>query len=340
MTGLALVGLWVLLACQQAETPQSPEVSYELELPAHFPSSPALAAYDLTPEKVALGKRLFFDVGLSRDSSLSCAACHLSEAGFADHAKVSIGVDGRTGFRNVPTLANIGYHPYFFREGGSPTLHQQALGPIEDHNEMDLNPVALVARLKTDATYQRLAEEAYDRPMGVFVLTRALAAFQHTLISGNAPYDAFLQGDSSALSPAAQRGESLFFSERTQCGNCHGGLDLSTYQLENNGLYESYQDLGRYRVSLDSADIGKFKVPSLRNIAQTWPYMHDGSLPNLAAVIEHYNQGGVGHPNQSDLIRPLGLTDAEKADLLAFLHSLSDPDFLAGKTAQLLPISE
>jgi len=281
----------------------------------------------LTYERVKLGKMLFYEKALSRDSSISCATCHPQSRAFADDEAVSLGIKDRMGFRNVPVLGNIGYHPYFFREGGSPSLEAQVLGPICNFDEMGFNARELIERLAADDKYQQLAQEAYKRPMDVFVLTRALAAFERTLITGDSPWDRFIQGDSSAMGAAAQRGWALFRSERLNCTQCHNGIDFSDYSFQSNGLKTQYEDEGRYRVTGDSSDIGTFKVFSLRNVALTGPYMHDGSLKTLQEVIEHYNQGGSQHVNQSEYIKPLGLSAGEKSDLIAFLEALTDKAF-------------
>ncbi|RMG68617.1 MAG: cytochrome-c peroxidase [Bacteroidetes bacterium] len=319
-----------LLGCRPDSPPDlEPDPPYVLDLPAGFPAPPIPEDNALTVSRLELGKHLFYDPILSRDSSLSCMSCHLPEAGFADHHPVSVGIEGRLGFRNSPTLTNVAYHPWFFKEGGSPSLEFQVLGPLENHVEMDIDAAVLNERLATLSHYHPLAQKAYGRDLDIYVLTRALASFQRTLISGDAPYDAYRRGETRALSAAQVRGMDLFFSDRTSCSACHGGFDFSTHGMENNGTERDYgADLGRFRITLDSADIGKFKVPTLRNIALTWPYMHDGHLPDLAAVIDHYNQGGQGHVNQSPLVRPLGLSEAEQADLVAFLESLTDQQFI------------
>ncbi|MFK7925250.1 MAG: cytochrome-c peroxidase [Bacteroidia bacterium] len=332
MRTLANISLWFLLtaflACQQEPTIVK-KAAFEWDLPAGFAEPIVPANNEMTVDRVRLGKMLFFDPILSVDSTMSCSSCHLAEAGFADHHSISLGVEGRVGARNAPTLTNIGYHPYFFREGGSPTLEQQVLGPICNNLEMGFNAALLAERLKAHPIYEPLAQESYGREIGLFVLTRAIASYERTMISGDSPYDRFSRGeDPNALSAAAQRGLALFKSERANCTQCHGGTDFSLYDFANNGLYDSFLDQGRYAITLDSADIGKFKVPTLRNIALSWPYMHDGSLKSLEEVVDHYNRGGQGHVNQSSSVRPLGLDQSEIADLVAFLESLTDEKFV------------
>lgn len=282
----------------------------------------------MTYARIDLGRRLFYETALSLDSTISCASCHLPEAAFSDHNPISVGINGNIGNRNVPTLANIGYHPYFFAEGGSPSLEMQMIGPICSDSEMGFNTQLLVERLAGDKYYDSLAQIAYSRNMDLFVLTRAVGAFERSLISGNAPYDRFLQGDKTALSASAQRGFENFMG-KWGCASCHSGHLLTNFLFENIGLYEEYEDRGRVLVSLDSRDEGKFKVPSLRNIALTYPYMHDGSIETLEEVIEFYAEGGKKHPNKHMFVRRRKMSDQDKADLLAFMHSLTDSSFIS-----------
>lgn len=325
---------WViagLVGCDATETPKDPMTTtpYDFRLPPGVPPPPQPEGAAVTVERVALGKRLFYDPRLSRDASISCATCHLQEAAFADHLPVSIGIEGRVGFRNSPTLVNVGYHPYYFKEGGNPTLEGQAFGPIEEHTEMDYNVPSIVERLRDDLDLQQMAQRAYGRNLDAYSLIFSLGAFQRTIISADAPYDRYrYRGETQALSAAEERGLALFASERLNCTQCHAGFDLSTYAIVNNGSHANYADEGLARITQDSTDVGKFKVPTLKNIALTYPYMHDGSYPTLLSVIEQYNRGGSGHRNQSPYIRPLHLTEQEKQDLLAFLHSLTDETLL------------
>lgn len=329
---LLLLTLLLLLGCPAREAAVHPAATpYVLALPPGFPEPEIPADNQLTAERVALGRKLFHAQALSRDSSLSCATCHVQARAFTDGRTISRGIEGRMGLRNTPTLVNLAYQPYFFAEGGSPTLELQSMGPIKTEHEMDLPIRLAVNRLAADTSYQWAARRAYGRPFDAFVLTRALAAFQRTFLSGDSPYDRYVhQGQAEALTPAQQRGMRLFFSDTTGCGQCHRGINLTDYQFHNVGLYadDQPQDLGRYRVSADSSEIGAFKTPSLRNVALTAPYMHDGSLPDLPSVIEHFDRGGQGHRLQPGVIRPLHLSARQKADLLAFLEALTDTAYL------------
>ena len=180
--------------------------------------------------------------------------------------------------------------------------------------------------LSLDEDYQALAQEGFERDFDAFVLTRSIAAFERTLISGASAYDRWLEGDSSALSVLEIQGLQVF--ESLECGSCHQGFWLTDFDNHNNGLYADYPDPGAFRLTLDSADIGAFKTPTLRNVGITEPYMFDGSLQTLDDVIDHYASGGSGHPNQDLRIQPFELTDEEKAQLIAFLNSMTDHEFV------------
>jgi cytochrome c peroxidase len=323
------IGICLLffLACRKEQPTAEPEPL--LAIPIGFPAPLFPADNEVTEARFALGKRLFYDVALSRDSSISCASCHAPHLAFSDSVAFSPGAGGLAGKRNASSLANVAYHPYYTREGGIPTLEMQVIVPVQEHNEFDFNLLLIADRLKTDSVYVQMSRAAYGRDPDFYIITRGIACFERTLLSGESSYDLFtFQGKNNALSAAQVRGKDLFFSTKTNCSTCHSGFNFTNYTFENNGLYENYPDVGRFRLTEDSLDIARFKVPTLRNVAITSPYMHDGSLPTLAAVIEHYNNGGRAHPHKSNLVHPLGLTATEKADLLAFLESLTDWKFV------------
>ncbi|MFK7923250.1 MAG: cytochrome-c peroxidase [Bacteroidia bacterium] len=329
MRKIYLLSLCMILACQPTIVDPSVFATGPLVIPSDFPAIEFPADNAFTEERWLLGKQLFYDQRFSVDQSVSCASCHQAHLAFSDGERVSSGVAERLGERNAPSLANIAYHPYYTREGGVPSLEMQVLVPIQEHVEFDFNILLVAERLAQDSSYQSMSQAAYDREMDFFVITRALATFERSLISGNSLYDLDNRGvDGYRLSAKAKRGKQLFFSERTACASCHGGFNFTNYAFQNNGLYEDYPDPGRFRLTNQEADRALFKVASLRNVGLTAPYMHDGSMATLEAVIEHYNEGGKAHPHKSELIKPLGLSKAEKAELLAFLHSLSDPQFI------------
>lgn len=327
---ILLAGLALLTAACRKDGPEpAPAPEPLLAVPPGFPAPEFPAGNELTEARWALGKRLFYDPVLSSDSTRACASCHALAHAFSDTVALSPGVAGRPGTRNAPTLANIGYHPYFTREGGVPTLEMQILVPVQEHNEFDFNILFIADRLKRDSSYVQMSQAAYGRAPDAFAITRAIACFERTFVSGQSRYDAYTyQGQSTALSAAERRGLDLFFSEKTHCSGCHSGFNFSNYAFENNGLYTDYADPGRFRLTGLESDRARFKVPTLRNIALTAPYMHDGALPDLAAVVEHYDSGGRPHPNKSPLVQPLGLSAAEKADLVAFLRALTDEAFV------------
>lgn len=321
-----------LARCQKEDQPAVIPLEtdeYVLHVPAGFYSPDIPADNVLTKSRIALGKRLFYDPALSADSTRSCGSCHAPHLAFSDSTAVSLGIDNRAGTRNAPTLANVAYQKKLLREGGVPTLEMQILVPIQEHNEFDFNILLVAERLQKMPEYVLMAKKAYERELDAFVITRSIAAFERTLLSGDSPYDQYaFQAKNSALSAAEKRGLELFQSERLNCSKCHGGFLFTNQDFTNNGLYEVYPDSGRIRLTGLESDRGVFKVPSLRNVAITAPYMHDGSLPTLETVIEHYQTGGKSHPNKSPLLKPFSLTAQERADLLAFLHSLTDQKFI------------
>lgn len=300
------------------------------KIPDGFPTLETPTDNEFTLERWTLGKALFYENLLSIDSSVSCASCHKLEFAFSDNVSKTSGVFNLAGSRNSPTLTNIGFQPYFTKEGGVPTLEQQVLIPIEEHNEMGFNILDAGIRLNKIEKYKNLSLIAYQREMDYYVITRALACFERTLISSNSKYDKWFRNEIS-LKENEQRGKELFFSERTNCSTCHDGILFTNYGFFNNGLYEIYDDNGKFRLTQDTSDIGVFKVPTLRNIERTAPYMHDGSLISLKEVIEHYNSGGKWHANKSSMIKPLNLNQQEINDLIAFLESLTDYDFINNK---------
>jgi len=282
-------------------------------------------------DEAALGKRLFMDNILSSDYSLNCGSCHRPEFAFADTSAVSTGVYGRKGTRNTPTAMNVTDRPMFFWDGRAATLEEQALMPIENPVEMNLPVDSAVARLLRHAEYPQLFEQVFGEAPSRNTLARALAAFERTLDTGS-PYDKFMLGDESAISAAAKRGLTVF-NEKGKCIECHFAADLTGDEFRNIGLldYNTYTDVGRFLVTKDSADLGKFKVPTLRNVAITAPYMHDGSFRTLREVIDYYDRPDdfVKHTHNRDTLlnAPLGLTEQEKQDLEAFMHTLTSPQF-------------
>jgi cytochrome c peroxidase len=298
---------------------------YTLNIPVGFPQPDIPTDNFLTKSRVELGKKLFFDPRISVDNTISCASCHLPQNAFSDPRALSTGVQGRIGFRNSPALFNLAWMPIFMKDGGVPSLELQAHAPISDINEMDADILQVVDELKP--FYNAMSQYAYKRDFDSYVITRSLAAFQRSLVSGDSRYDRYLyQG--GGLTSSELRGKELFFSDSLHCGDCHGGFNFTTFGFENNGLYLNHPDTGRARITLLPGDVGKFKVASLRNVEVTAPYMHDGSLATLEDVINHYASGGVNHPNKSPLITGFQISQQDKSDLIAFLLTLTDHRFL------------
>lgn len=279
------------------------------------------------------GKQLFFDVRLSADNSISCASCHLPERAFTDGLLKAEGIFGRVSMRNTPTLLNVGYQPHFMFDGAVPTLEMQALIPLKDTSEMGNDIQQLVTKLRAIPEYQALAIELYGRDFDAFVLTRALSNFQRSLISQNSPFDKwFYTKESTDFSMSAERGYRIF-SEKLYCTSCHTPPAFTTYEILNNGVDTLNIDEGLYRITGNPQDIGKFKVPTLRNISLTAPYMHDGSIKNLYDVIQYYSKGGHKHRNQDIRIQPFKLNSAEVEDLIHFFKALTDTSYMDLYTA-------
>lgn len=278
----------------------------------------------MTAEKVAFGKRLFFDKRLSRDNSISCASCHQPEKAFTDGLPKSIGVNGQVAMRNAPSLLNSAYSQAYMYDAEVKTLEMQALVPIRDHLEMASSMKEVVEKLRKDPHYRHLARSVFKRELDAFVVTRALSAYERSLISRNSRFDQYRAGKKDALTKDERAGWKLF-SEKLVCTQCHSGPDFTNYQAMSNGLHTDYgDDQGRYRINGQENERGTFKVPGLRNVTLTAPYMHDGSMQTLREVLIHYSTGGKPFPNKSPLIQPFVLSDLEMSQLEAFFQSLVD----------------
>lgn len=272
--------------------------------------------------KEELGEVLFFDKALSLDSSISCAGCHIPDLAFADHNSKAIGIYGRESLRNVPSILNVNRLHAFLYDVSVPTLEMQALVPIQDSNEMGMPMGELIKRLRANQKYVASAKKLFNLDFDAFVLTRSLAAYQRTLVSNDSPFDAYLAGDHHALSASAERGWKLF-SEKLYCTGCHPAPNFTLGVARNSGYMSNLdEDPGRYRHTGKEADRNAFKIPSLRNVALTYPYMHDGSMQELEDVIAYYERGK-RHVGVDSRIQSFQLTEEERKDLVAFLRSLT-----------------
>ena len=275
---------------------------------------------------IDLGEKLFFDPRLSLNNTVSCATCHLPRLAFADGKKTSIGIHQRVGKRNAPSLWNVKNQKEMMWDGGVKSLEHQAIVPLQDSNEMGGTVMELFPKLTEIPLYDSISKILYDREFDPYVLTRALSAYQRNIYQEDSEFDDWKK-KGIIKDSALVRGYQIF-DKKLNCTQCHSGSTFTNNSMQNNGLYTVYKDLGRYMVTADSLDIGKFKVPSLRNVAITGPYMHDGTFESLYDVIMHYEAGGKPHPNKSSHIKPFVLTDKERNDLLYFLNSLTDKRFV------------
>ena len=278
-----------------------------------------------TREKIDLGRLLFFDRRLSSDESISCASCHNPQQAFADNQTISRGIGSQKGKRNTPTVVNAGLQPYQFWDGRASSLEDQALLPLENHDEMGASASRIVDRLNQLPEYRDAFRRVFAAPVTRKNLAQALASFERTVLAGDSAYDRYAAGNPTALSPKAAEGMKLF-EGKANCRLCHQGDTFSDGLFHNLGVGwngSGFDDEGRKGVTGIVKDRGAFKTPTLRQVAQTAPYMHDGSLPSLEGVVDFYDRGGKSNPHLDRLIQPLRLTPQEKEALVEFMRSLS-----------------
>ena len=289
-------------------------------LPIHWP-----AENPYTVEKAELGKLLYFDRRLSADNSVSCASCHDPKFAFTDGAHVSTGIKGQKGGRSAPTVINRAYSLNQFWDGRAATLEEQAKGPIQNPIEMGMTHIDVVAKLRAVPGYRVLFLKSFGtEEFTIDHMAKAIATFERTLLSGNSLYDRYKAGDKKALSSSQVRGLDIFFN-KAKCDQCHEGINFTSNSYNNIGIGmdKSDPDEGRFAVTKNPAELGSFKTPTLRDIALTAPYMHDGSLKTLEEVVDYYDKGGNPHKNLDSTMKKLNLTAQEKKDLVAFLRSLN-----------------
>lgn len=320
----------LLSSCGDSTGPDEPQQQSALIVPGHFPAVPFPQDNPYNEAKATLGKKLYYDGRLSKDGSVSCGTCHKQELAFTDGLPVARGINGELGSRNTPTVVNTAYLRELSFDGLSPSLEVQLLRALRNPVEMQADTAVVSQFLNSDATYRSMFAAAFgaDAPVNTEYAMRALATFVRTVLSGSSRYDRYLLGDNSALNEQEKRGRSLFFNTRTRCALCHASYDFTDGIYHNTGLYMHYIDKGRYYATKDDDDIGKFKTPSLRNIALTAPYMHDGSLNTLEEVVAHYDRGGHPTMQRDTLMRPLNLTPQETADIISFMKTLTDDNLL------------
>jgi cytochrome c peroxidase len=312
--------------------------AWEWTLPAGFPRPAIPADNPMNATKVELGRRLFYDARLSSNGTTSCATCHRQDLAFTDGRGRAVGTSGQFHPRGSMSLVNVAYAPTLtWADPTQESLEVQALVPMFGTSpvELDVNEKSLLAMMRNDSVYRNLVPEAFPAENNAYTLknvTKAIAAFERTIVSMRSPYDRYRWGgEPGAISESAKRGEFLFFSsEKARCFRCHGGWNFSggvrfdgSSAERGEGTHASYFNTGA------TPDTGQFKPPTLRNIAVTAPYMHDGSMKTLEDVIDHYAAGGkFATANKSEILRPLSLSEADKRDLIEFLKSLTDEELL------------
>jgi cytochrome c peroxidase len=300
---------------------------WSMSLPLGLQADAANIPYDnpMNDAKIELGKLLYFDTRLSKDMTVSCATCHKPFHGFADADRTSAGVGLQKGGRNSPTVLNRLFSADQFWDGRAASLEEQARGPLTNPVEMAMGSHdQVVERVKAVKGYAPLFHEAFGADgIDMDRIAKAIAAYERTVVTGNSPYDRYQAGQKDALSPSAVRGMALF-NGKANCKTCHASFNFTDENYRNIGvgMNEPKPDLGRYEVTKKEEDRGAFKTPTLRNLLQTAPYMHDGSETTLLEVVAFYDRGGIGNPQLSKDIKPLHLTEQEKLDLVAFLESL------------------
>ncbi len=326
---LPVLSVLILAGCNDDDSPAKPAAKIEFIVPPGFPP-PHYQFTDnaVTNERFALGKKLFYDPILSRDNSISCGSCHQQAGAFAhiDH-KVSHGIDDLNGTRNSPPLFNLAWHSNYMWDGGINHLDLQPIAPIQNPVEMDETLANVITKLRANTEYKTLFKTAYGSDsITSQTMLRALAQFMAVMVSANSKYDKFMRAESGGTFDAQElNGLNLF---RQKCASCHAEPLFTTFEYKNNGLDSVFNDLGRGMITLDPNDDGKFKIPSLRNVEVTFPFMHDGRIKNLERVLDHYSTG----VKQSATLDPLlaggiPMTTQEKADIIKFLRTLTDHTF-------------
>lgn len=275
--------------------------------------------------KIELGKQLYFDGRLSKSGAISCAFCHNPATGFADPRQTSIGIDGGVGGRQSPTVYNTAFNHLQFWDGRARSLEEQAIGPIQNPIEMGETHENVVKKLKKIKGYQQQFRAVFGTEVNLQGMAEAIASYERTIISTNSAFDKYVAGDATAMNDSAVRGMALF-KGKARCILCHNGPNFTDNQFHNLGVPQVgplKEDLGRYSVTKAEKDKGAFKTPTLRSMSETAPYMHDGAFKTPEEVVDFLNVGGGASPNLSPLVKPLNLTSEEKADLVAFLKSLT-----------------
>lgn len=304
----------------EVEVGDSKPLKFEFKIPSGLPDILHPEDNPATSDKIELGRQLYFDPRLSGDNTVSCASCHDPEKGWSNGDAFATGVGGKKGGRSAPTVLNTVYQSFQFWDGRAATLEEQALGPIQNPIEMNMPLPDVVKKLNGIKGYKAQFQKVFGTDVTKEGIARAIAAFERTVVSGDAPYDRFTSGDPKALSPAAEKGRALFFGA-ARCSSCHSGPNFTDNAFHNIGIGMEHDkpDVGRFEHSKLEGDTGSFKTPTLREIARTAPYMHDGRFKTLDEVVNYYNKGGHPNPYLDEEIFPLNLSKEQQADLVTFL---------------------
>ncbi|MFN5418417.1 MAG: cytochrome-c peroxidase [Flavobacteriia bacterium] len=320
--------LLLLFASCKKDMVVEPYEDFKMEYPSYFPE-PVYKFENNTQTKsrFELGRKLFYDPILSSDGVISCATCHAQGHAFADHnVKFSIGVDGQYGKRNSPSITNLAWYPAFMWDGGVNHIEVFSVAPITNPLEMNETMANIVAKINADTQYKLLFKEIYQVDyITDQVILRALTQYMAMIVSANSKYDDYRKG-LATFNQDEMDGLTLF---QDKCASCHKEPLFTDFTYQNNGLDSDFADLGRGNITLNAADNGKFKVPSLRNVTLTYPYMHDGRYQNLNQVLDHYSSGIIHSSTLSNLISGnMNLTTSEKSKIIIFLETLSDYSLL------------
>ncbi|MDM1074227.1 c-type cytochrome [Empedobacter brevis] len=333
---LILFSLFILSSCNDDEIDYGKIIDepYQLDIPSYFPKMTFdTEKYPLTKNGVELGRKLFYEGRLSRNNTISCAFCHIQENAFTHHGHtVSHGIEDRIGIRNAPPIQNLAFLNRYMWDGVIHDLAQQPISPITAEEEMDTTFPEIIKKLSGDSNYRKMFKNAFgDESISANRILSALGQFMASVVSKDAKYDQYVRKEAD-LTTLEKTGMQLF---QQKCSSCHQGALFTDESFRNTGMYydKQYKDGGLYRVTLDSADFMKFRVPSLRNIEMTKPYMHDGRFYSLEAVLNFYSDNVQNDKRLDPLLKQNGqrgipMTDQEKKAIIAFLKTLTDYTFI------------
>ena len=329
---IAVILSFFVISCSE-NVNTNPDISPLVNTYPEFPPLLIPAGNRLTQNKVELGRMLFYEKALSRDSTIACSSCHKQSEAFASKGNaVNPSVGGQANFRNVPPVFNIGYYNDYFWDGRSNNLEQMFHDDLTALTIFNNDTAEVIRRLDSSDIYRTAFKAAFgDVKVTAERISSAIACFVRTIVSGDSKYDRFIRGDSSALNENEKRGMDLFFTTKTNCSACHTPPLFTDMKYHSTGISTHYFDFGRYYVTGLNSDRGKFRTPTVRNAELTAPYMHNGEITTLEELIEHYNRGGKLFINKSVLIKSLNLTTEEKNDIISFLKALTDVNLITSK---------